>query len=350
VSDLVVDEATAADAAALVDVIHRSFAARPALDPPSTALDETEQSVRATIASSGGLVCRVDRQPAGAILFGMGPRELYLRRVCAVPEFQSRGVASAMIGVAEEIAAARGFDDISLEVRLELPSTVEFWYRRGYRELYRDGARLRYGKALSARLTVPDADAMKAVGRELGGLVRAGDLLVLSGELGAGKTTMVQGFGCGLRVRGPITSPTFVLSRIHPSLDDGPPLVHVDAYRLGEAAEVDDLDLDAYLDSAVIAVEWGEGVAEGLAEERLLVRISRPYDDGLHESGLSNDRSSPVDDDIGELRRVVITPVGASWLGRRLRSRLLSQLLSGEGSSSAPRPTDASAHTEASAQ
>jgi tRNA threonylcarbamoyladenosine biosynthesis protein TsaE len=114
---------------------------------------------------------------------------------------------------------------------------------------------------------------MRALGRRLAGLLRAGDLLVLSGELGAGKTTLVQGIGAGLRVRGPVTSPTFVIARVHPSLAGGPDLVHADAYRLASPAEVDDLDLDASLDTSVTVVEWGGGLADGLAADRLEVTI-----------------------------------------------------------------------------
>ena len=105
--------------------------------------------------------------------------------------------------------------------------------------------------------------------------LRAGDLVLLVGDLGAGKTTFTQGLGEGLGVRGPVTSPTFVIARVHPSEVGGPALVHVDAYRLGGLAELDDLDLDASLDEAVTVVEWGEGIAEGLAESRLEVRITR---------------------------------------------------------------------------
>jgi tRNA threonylcarbamoyladenosine biosynthesis protein TsaE len=100
-----------------------------------------------------------------------------------------------------------------------------------------------------------------------------------------------------------VTSPTFVISRVHPSLGDGPPLVHVDAFRLGGAAELDDLDLDTSLDEAVTVVEWGEGIAEGLADDRLEVRIER---------GLA--------DDVSELdpRRVWLAPVGSRWLRQPL--------------------------------
>ncbi|WP_307827387.1 tRNA (adenosine(37)-N6)-threonylcarbamoyltransferase complex ATPase subunit type 1 TsaE [Planomonospora sp. ID82291] len=122
---------------------------------------------------------------------------------------------------------------------------------------------------------VATAEEMRELGAELAGLLRPGDLAVLSGPLGAGKTTLVQGIGEGLKVRGPITSPTFVIARVHPSLVDGPALVHVDAYRLGGDLEVDDLDLDASLEDSVTLVEWGEGLVEGLTEDRLEIRIDR---------------------------------------------------------------------------
>jgi tRNA threonylcarbamoyladenosine biosynthesis protein TsaE len=126
----------------------------------------------------------------------------------------------------------------------------------------------------AADVAVPTAAAMRALGRRLAGLLRAGDLVILIGGLGAGKTTLVQGIGAGLGVRGPVTSPTFVIARVHPSLSGGPDLVHADAYRLGSPAEVDDLDLDETVASSVTVVEWGGGLAEGLAEDRLEVTIT----------------------------------------------------------------------------
>jgi len=128
-------------------------------------------------------------------------------------------------------------------------------------------------ESTSETIEIPTADAMRDLGRRLASELHAGDLLVLSGPLGAGKTTLVQGIGDGLGVRGPITSPTFVIARVHPSLRGGPALVHADAYRLGGVAEIDDLDLDASTDSSVTVVEWGEGLAEGLSEDRLEVAI-----------------------------------------------------------------------------
>ncbi|WP_433464659.1 tRNA (adenosine(37)-N6)-threonylcarbamoyltransferase complex ATPase subunit type 1 TsaE [Spirillospora sp. CA-128828] len=143
-------------------------------------------------------------------------------------------------------------------------------------------------------VTVPTAEDMRELGVRLAGLLGAGDLLVLTGHLGAGKTTLTQGIGEGLKVRGPITSPTFVIARVHPSLAGGPSLVHVDAYRLGGFAELDDLDLDASVAESVTIVEWGEGLAEGLAEDRLEMIISRG-------------------DGPGEEREVRIVGVGRRW-------------------------------------
>lgn len=130
---------------------------------------------------------------------------------------------------------------------------------------------------MTRRLEVRDADAMHALGVRLGGLLRAGDLVVLTGPLGAGKTTLTRGIGEGLGVRGPVSSPTFVLARTHPSEVGGPPLVHVDAYRLGSPAELDDLDLD--LERSAVVVEWGAGMVDGMADSVLEVRLARRDDD-----------------------------------------------------------------------
>ncbi len=129
-------------------------------------------------------------------------------------------------------------------------------------------------------------DDTRAFGRRLGRLLRAGDLVVLTGPLGAGKTALVQGIGAGLGVRGDVTSPTFVIARVHrPDSARGGQvaLVHADAYRLGAAAdpraEIDDLDLDASMEDSVTVVEWGEGVVEQLGDAHLRVRIDRRDDD-----------------------------------------------------------------------
>ena len=140
------------------------------------------------------------------------------------------------------------------------------------------------------RLTAVDAAATRMAGLRFAERLVPGDLVILSGELGAGKTTFTQGLAEGLGVRGPITSPTFVLARVHPSLVGGPLLVHVDAYRLGSLAELDDLDLDASFDESVTVVEWGEGKAEVLAEGRsghYLVRLDRSREDDVREIVIS---------------------------------------------------------------
>ncbi|MCB5165917.1 tRNA (adenosine(37)-N6)-threonylcarbamoyltransferase complex ATPase subunit type 1 TsaE [Streptomyces bambusae] len=133
---------------------------------------------------------------------------------------------------------------------------------------------------------------MQDLGRRIAGLLRAGDLVLLTGELGAGKTTLTRGLGEGLGVRGAVTSPTFVIARVHPSLVDGPPLVHVDAYRLGGGLdEMEDLDLDVSLPDSVVVVEWGDGKVEELSEDRLHVVISRAVG---HEEVLDDVRTVEV--------------------------------------------------------
>ncbi|MBV9292341.1 MAG: tRNA (adenosine(37)-N6)-threonylcarbamoyltransferase complex ATPase subunit type 1 TsaE [Frankiales bacterium] len=126
-------------------------------------------------------------------------------------------------------------------------------------------------------LTLPTAADTNALGQRLGQHVRAGDLVVLTGDLGAGKTTLVQGLAAGLGAPGPVVSPTFVIARVYRG--GRLPLVHVDAYRLGSSVEVDDLDLDADLADSVTVVEWGAGLVESLSEERLQLALTRGLDE-----------------------------------------------------------------------
>ena len=161
-------------------------------------------------------------------------------------------------------------------------------------------------------VVVADRGAMHRLGERLAAVLVPGDLVVLSGGLGAGKTTLTQGIGRGLQVRGDVTSPTFVIARVHPSTVGGPALVHVDAYRLSSLDEVDDLDLDASLEDSVTVVEWGEGKVDGLAEDRLLVTIERPTgaETRAAEDGAGDDSS-----DTAEPRTVTVSAVGPRWAG-----------------------------------
>ncbi|MBT2441530.1 tRNA (adenosine(37)-N6)-threonylcarbamoyltransferase complex ATPase subunit type 1 TsaE [Streptomyces sp. ISL-36] len=155
----------------------------------------------------------------------------------------------------------------------------------------------------AATLDVDSPEQMREIGRRLAKVLRPGDLVMLTGELGAGKTTLTRGLGEGLGVRGAVTSPTFVIARVHPSLVGGPALVHVDAYRLGGGLdEMEDLDLDVSLPESVVVVEWGDGKVEDLTDDRLHILIHRVVGD--------------TDDD---RRTVVLRGIGARWADEDLR-------------------------------
>jgi tRNA threonylcarbamoyladenosine biosynthesis protein TsaE len=190
-------------------------------------------------------------------------------------------------------------------------------------------------EAESVSLTVSTAAEMHALGRSLATALRAGDLVILSGGLGAGKTTLTQGIGAGLGVRGPVTSPTFVIARVHPPAGPAatagrgglggamadpaaprPALVHADAYRLGSALELDDLDLDTDTASCVTVVEWGEGMAEGLAADRLEIAIAADPSAAIAApAGRPGEIADPA---VDMPRRVRISMVGARWEGIEL--------------------------------
>jgi tRNA threonylcarbamoyladenosine biosynthesis protein TsaE len=146
-------------------------------------------------------------------------------------------------------------------------------------------------------LHLPSVGDTRALGARLGAMLRAGDLVVLSGPLGAGKTALVQGIGTGMGVQGRIASPTFVIARVHPAgTPGGPALVHVDAYRLGSLDEVDDLDLDVDAQSSVTVVEWGAGLVEQLADARLEITLERAAE--------------------SEQRTATLIPHGGDWAAR----------------------------------
>jgi tRNA threonylcarbamoyl adenosine modification protein YjeE len=167
--------------------------------------------------------------------------------------------------------------------------------------------------------TIADTEAMEELGREIGRQLRAGDLVVLTGPLGAGKTTLTRGIGEGLGVRGPVQSPTFVLARTHPSLVGGAPLVHVDAYRLAGAAELEDLDLD--FDRSAVVVEWGAGLLDGVSESWLEVVISRRRggDEGRADAAGAAHSGTELADgaelDADEPRTVQLIGHGPRWAG-----------------------------------
>jgi tRNA threonylcarbamoyladenosine biosynthesis protein TsaE len=303
VADLVVSVATAADAPGMVEVIHAAFGARPPLDPPSTAIDETPATVEAQLAAAGGVYASVDGQPAGSILFHPVPDAPGLvswHRVSVHPRFQRHGIATAMVDAALDHAAELGFDRVELFAREEIVELIAFWQHRGFVVDRSAPNGVILARRLPVVLDVPTAEQMQDLGARLADLLRAGDLVIATGDLGAGKTTLTQGIGRGLDSEGAVISPTFVLSRIHASRSDHPKLVHVDAYRLSSPDELDDLDLDATAADAVTVVEWGAGLAEELTDHRLEIDIRR----AAHPTG-----GSPHADS----RLVLVRGVGERW-------------------------------------
>jgi tRNA threonylcarbamoyladenosine biosynthesis protein TsaE len=150
---------------------------------------------------------------------------------------------------------------------------------------------------MTTTITLPTVEDTRALGARIGAGARHGDLVVLTGPLGAGKTALVQGIGAGLGVRGTVASPTFVIARVHPALDAArPTLVHVDAYRLGSIEEVDDLDLDVDVTSSLTVVEWGSGLVERLADAWLEITLDRAADT--------------------EVRTAIVEPHGGGWADR----------------------------------
>ena len=173
-------------------------------------------------------------------------------------------------------------------------------------------------------LSVSTAEQTHELAAALASVLDAGDLLVLTGELGAGKTTVTQGLGEGLGVRSGVISPTFVLVRIHPNLPDGPrpggpDLVHVDAYRLGSASEIDDIDLENTMDSAVTVVEWGRGRVEHLSESRLEIDLHRAIGLPATEPHAVPGAPAGLDfdtDDNDEPRTIVMRGFGPRWASK----------------------------------
>jgi tRNA threonylcarbamoyladenosine biosynthesis protein TsaE len=273
------------------ELTRRAFAGQDILDPPSGALSETADAVAAEFADGGGVLLRADD---GTLVGTCRVRPLgaaWVLRRCAVdPAYRRSGLGRRLIDEASAWAADEGALHVHVGVRDALTGSRAFWESLGFAVLAHHGFWTELSRGLVR--TLDGADQMQELGRRLAADLQAGDLVVLDGPLGAGKTTLTQGIGAGLDVRGAVTSPTFVLARVHP----GPlPLVHVDAYRLLDAGgrlELDDLDLDASLPDSVTVIEWGEGLVEGLAESRLDIRLDRPSESS---------------------RTVLVQPVGARW-------------------------------------
>ena len=159
--------------------------------------------------------------------------------------------------------------------------------------------------------TVASTAEMGALGARLAAVLRAGDLVVLTGPLGAGKTTLTRGLGAALGARGQVSSPTFVLARTHPTTA-GPDLVHVDAYRLSDPVELDDLDLD--WEASIVVVEWGRGMVDDIGDSLLDVEIVR----ATGADAAAADVDLDPDDVPDEPRRVVVTGTGPRWVGAAL--------------------------------
>lgn len=283
----------------ICELILEAFGNRPPVAPPPPALSQTPQGVAAALAGGFGVLAQLDGRPAGIVIVSLEGVNAGIHRVSVRPGYQRLGIASAMIEVAIELLSLRGAREVELVAREEFPQVVAWWRRHGFVERSRNGTSLTLTRQVPIRQLAETAADTQALGHRLGKLVRPGDLIIASGDLGAGKTTFTQGLGAGMGVTGAIISPTFVLSRVHPAPAGGPALVHVDAYRLGSFAELEDLDLEVSLDSSVTLIEWGAGLAEGLEENYLEVDLRRSLD--------------PAD----ETRWIFLTPVGPRWTTAR---------------------------------
>jgi tRNA threonylcarbamoyladenosine biosynthesis protein TsaE len=290
-----------ADAAEMAAVIRAAFGARPRAGRPASGLTETADSVMAKLEQGGGFVGETDGRIAAVVLVRRDGPVARLARVCVLPGYQHHGLAVGLVRESALHLAAAGVVQIQAGVRREYPGLLQWWLDNDFEQIgeAEDDDLILVGRLAPQYLSVPDADEMRALGERIAAALRPGDVLIEAGELGAGKTTLTQGIGAGLRVDRPIISPTFVLSRVHPSLTGGPALVHVAAYRLGSWDELEDLDLDQTLADAVTVIEWGTGIAEPLAAERLEIDIRR-------------------DDPASDVRQVFLTGIGPRWEGVRL--------------------------------
>ena len=285
------------DAPAMLRVIHEAFAHRRHVDPPPAALADTVADIEHALDAGHGVCAVADGEIVACVLVDMNWPVATLRRVSVLPGAAGAGLARALAEASADLAASLGGRRVELLTRREFPELQKWWKRHGFEIIREEVDGFILGRDLPVILDVSTAEAMQDLGARLARVLRAGDVLVVDGELGAGKTTLAQGLGAGLGIRGPVISPTFVISRVHRSMTEGPHLVHVDAYRLGDAAELSDIDLDASLADSVTYIEWGQGKAEWLSDDRLEVEILRSIDPAT------------------ELRTVRLTGVGTRWKG-----------------------------------
>lgn len=283
------------DAARMLHVIRSAFAARRPVDPPADALSDDVADVRRALEEGRGICAEVGGEMVACLLIAVHGGVATLRRVSVLPEHAGGGLATALVEGAISVTADMGLTGVELLTRREFPELLAWWQHHGFHVLRETETGFILGRPLPVLLDVPTASDMHDLGRRLATLLTGGDVIIASGDLGAGKTTLAQGIGEGLRVAGPVISPTFVISRVHASQVGGPAFVHVDAYRLGDAAELADIDLDESLSDAVTMVEWGAGKAEFLSRQRLEVTIER----------------GPGGDD----RVVLLEGVGPRWAG-----------------------------------
>lgn len=287
--------AAVGDAAAMFDVIRSAFEARRPVDPPADALSDTVDDVASALRSGHGVCLELGGRLIACMLISVADGVATFRRVSVLPEHSGAGHAHQLIEGAASVAADLGCHTVELLTRREFPELLAWWQRHGFRVAReaRDGYIL--SRPLPILLDVPTAGDMQELGRRIAALLRKGDVIIATGDLGAGKTTLAQGIGEGLEVQGQVTSPTFIISRFHEASAAGPSFVHVDAYRLGGGAELADIDLDESLEDSVTMVEWGEGMAEWLSDDRLEITIERGEGD--------------------DVRTVLLDGVGPRWGG-----------------------------------
>ena len=252
----------------LLFVLHRAAAA----------LSETRESLAEALERGFGVLAEVDGASVASLLVTLDGPAAALSRVAVHPDHQGRGIASTLVQCTIDLLAAHGARTLRVQTRSEFAWMGAWWRRRGFVAVEGQPPFETWQGNLPILVEAPTADSMRALGERLADLLQPGDVIIATGDLGAGKTTLTQGIGAGLAIAGPVISPTFVLSRVHRGAAGRPSLVHVDAYRLGSFDELEDLDLEASLADSVTLIEWGGGIAEGLSDDRLAIDIRRGLD------------------------------------------------------------------------